>query len=210
VNKRTLASIGRVTNRMMNGLRELIYSGVLNFFKYINQKTRSRLPVWYMKRETSEHVHLLIKVFKWVVLPASLLHVFADFWLLRENAIESVLGATLIFFYSSLLPDLPSIYGRMKNRKTTEDLPWYKKYALLLFAPIFIWALFSGVRFRWKTAENFHNFKSLSIYAAFVLLGSFLAFVDFPISIGNITEIISPPLYGVVGYLIHLKVDKIW
>jgi hypothetical protein len=38
----------------------------------------------------------------------------------------------------------------------------------------------------------------------------FFAFVKFPINVGSITEILSLPLYGVVGYLTHLKVDKIW
>jgi hypothetical protein len=38
----------------------------------------------------------------------------------------------------------------------------------------------------------------------------FFAFVKFPIDVGSITEILSLPLYGVVGYLTHLKVDKIW
>ncbi len=208
--KKTLKSIGHTINKMMIGLPELVQSTVLQFFKNVNRKARSRLSIRYMKRETSEHVRLLIKVFKWVVLPVSLLYVFADLWFLGENVIESVLGATLIFFYSSFLPDLPSFYGRKKSRKRTEDLIWYKKYALLLFAPIFVWALLSGVRSRWRTAENFHNFKSLSIYAAFLLLGSFFTFVDFPISIGDVAEILSLPLYGMVGYLIHLKTDQLW
>jgi len=210
VSKSKLLSIARAANNIMRGLRELLYSIVLHFFKNINRKTKSRLSVWYMKEETSEHVRLLVKVFKWVVLPASLFYVCAGFCVLGENAIESILGATLVFFYSSFLPDLPSIYARKRGKKVTEDLRWYTKYALLLFAPIFILALSSGMQLRWKTTDNFHNLKSLMIYGAFLLLGSFFAFVDFPISIGDITEILSPPLYGILGYLIHLKVDKIW
>jgi len=89
-------------------------------------------------------------------------------------------------------------------------LPWYKKYALLLFAPLLIWVLFSGIRLGWKTTETFHDFKSLTIYGAFLFILGFLAFVKFPISIGNITEILSLPLYGIIGYLTHLKADKIW
>jgi len=44
----------------------------------------------------------------------------------------------------------------------------------------------------------------------FLLVLGFFAFVKFPVSIGNMTEILSLPLYGAVGYLTHLKVDKIW
>lgn len=89
-------------------------------------------------------------------------------------------------------------------------MPWYKKYALLLFAPLLIWILFSGTELKWQTTDTFHNFKSLTIYGTFLLAAGFFAFVKFPINIGNLTEILSIPLYGVAGYLAHLKVDKIW
>jgi len=167
-----------------------------------------------MKRETLEHVDSLIKVFKWVVLPASLIYVCANFYFFGENALDSMLLGILIFFYSNFLPDIPSIYRGRKShgdiRVTDEDLLWDEKYALLLFAPLFIGAFFCGIRLRWKTTETFHNFKSLTIYVVFLLLVSFFAFGDFPISIGDITEILSLPFYGLIGYLTHLKVDKIW
>jgi len=163
-----------------------------------------------MEEETSEHIHLLIKVFKWAVLPLSLLYVFADFYFFGENAFDSMLWGILVFFYSNFLPDLPSIFRRKKSNVKTGDLPWYKKYALLLFAPLLIWFLFSGIQTRWRTVETFHDFKSLTVYGTFLLTLGFFAFVKFPINVGSITEILSLPLYGVVGYLTHLKVDKIW
>jgi len=195
---------------MLTGLYEALYGFVLNFFKSINRKIRSKIRVWYMKKETSEHFHLLVKVFKWVVLPASLLYVCADFFFFGENALDSMFWGILIFFYSNFLPDMPSVYRRKKNNRRVEDLPWYKKYALLLFAPLFIWLLFSGIHFRWKTTETFHNFKSLTIYGTFLFLWGFFAFGVLPISIGHITEILSLPFYGMIGYLTHLKVDRIW
>lgn len=130
------------------------------------------------------------------------------------DKMDSMFLGILIFFYSNFLPDLPSIYRRRKIHHgiadTTEDLSWYKKYALLLFAPLFIGAFFSGIRLRWKTTETFHNFKSLIIYVMFLFILSFLVFADFPISIGDATEILSVPFYALIGYLTHLKVDKIW
>ena len=163
-----------------------------------------------MKGETAEHVHAAVKVFKFVVLPLSLFYVFTDLYFLGENSIAPMLWGILVYFYSNFLPDLPSIYRKKGNDSAYVDPPWYKKYFLLLFAPILIWVLFSGVRLKWKTAETFHNFKSLSVYGAFLLLIGYLAFVKFPVSIGNITQILSLPLYGTAGYLTHLKVDKIW
>jgi hypothetical protein len=142
-------------------------------------------------------------------LPLSLLYVGANFYFFRENALGSVLWGLAIFFYSSFLPDLPSIYRKKENDKAG-DLPWYKKYALLLFAPLLIWFLFSGMQQGWKTGETFHDFKSLTIYGAFLCVLGFFAFGKLPIDVGNIAEILSVPLYGVIGYLTHLKVDKIW
>jgi len=184
---------------------------VLHYFRSVNRKAGSKLAFWYMKCETREHVDLLIKVFKWVVLPASLLYVCADFYFFRQNALTSMFLGILIFVYSNFLPDVPSIYRRKKIHcdigVTTEDLPWYKKYALLLFAPLFVGALFSGIRLRWKTTETFHNFKSLIIYGSFLFILSVFAFADFQTSTGDITEILSLPAYGLIGYLTHLKVD---
>jgi hypothetical protein len=163
-----------------------------------------------MEEETSEHVHLLIKVFKWAILPSSLLYLFVSFYVFGENAFGSIFWGVLVFFYSNFLPDLPFIYRRKHNGMKAQDLPWYKKYALLLFAPLLIWFLFSGLQPSWRTVETFHDFKSLTVYGSFLLILGFFAFVEFPTNVGNITEIISLPIYGVVGYLTHLKVDKIW
>jgi hypothetical protein len=163
-----------------------------------------------MKEETAEHVQGAVKVFKFVVLPASLIFVFANFYFLGENSVAPMLWGILVFFYSNFLPDLPSIYRKKGKISDYKDPPWYKKYLLLLSAPIVIWVLFSGVRLKWKTVETFHNFTSLAIYGIFLLLVGFLVFVGNPISIGNLIEILSLPLYGMAGYLTHLKVDKIW
>jgi len=195
-------------------LYDSLYSLVLRFFKTLNRGVKSSyssIILWAMKRETSEHINLLIKVLKWVILPASLLYVCADFCFFNENALDSMLLGILIFLYSNFLPDLPSIYRKKKKENTrNKDLLWEEKYALLLFAPVFILAFLCGLRLKWKTAETFHNFKSLTIYTVFLFVLSFFAFGDFPISIGDTTEILSLPFYGLIGYLTHLKVDKIW
>ncbi|MFB0501289.1 MAG: hypothetical protein ACETVP_02350 [Candidatus Bathyarchaeia archaeon] len=187
-----------------------LYGSVLHFFKTVNPRVRSSyssLILYAMKCETSEHVKSLIKVFKWLVLPASLIYVCVGLFF-GENALDSMFLGILIFFYSNFLPDLPSIFR--KKRTDEDDLVPEDKYVVLLFAPLFILASFFGIRLGWKTPKIFHNFKSLTIYGAFLLLLSIFAFGDFPISIGDITEIFSLPFYGLIGYLTHLKVDKIW
>jgi len=183
---------------------------VLTFFKSYNRIVNSRLRVWYMKQETMEHFHSLSKVFKWLIIPASLFYAFAIFYYFGENPLNSLIWNNIIFLYSNFLPDLPSSYINRKNSHETEQMSPYKKYSLLLFAPIFVWLLFSGTYLKWKTTETFHNFKSSAVYAVFLIAFGFFVFGDFPISIGNIPKILSLPIYGLTGYLTHLKVDKIW
>jgi len=200
----------RTVRRMFISANTALHGLVLNFFRSLNRLVESKLRVWYIRKETSEHLRFLTKAFKWVVLPATLFHVCTAIYFFGENPLDSVSLGVLVFLYSNFLPDLPSAYTDRKDNGTTKPLPWYKKYPLLLFAPIFIWLLYSGVHLRWKTTETFHNFKSLTIYALFLVLCGLLAFGDPPISIGDIAEVISLPLYGIAGYLAHLKVDKIW
>lgn len=203
--------IFKAIHDLLIGLYNVLFGFVLHSFKSINRKVKSKFPVWRMEEETLEHVHFLIKVFKWIIVPLSLLYVFVNFYFFGGNVLDSTLWGILIFFYSNFLPDLPSIYRQRKRKnENAQDLPWFKKYALLLFAPLLIWLLFSGMQLEWRTTQTFHDFKSLTIYGVFLFILGFFAFVQFPISIETIAKIVSMPIYGVIGYLTHLKVDKIW
>ena len=200
--------IFQAIKNLLTALHKVLFNLTLTFFEELNRQIRSRMHPYFMEQETKEHVKALVKVFKYVILPASLFYVISNFLLLRENALDSMLLGIALFIYSNFLPDLPSICRRSKNSGTTKDLPCYKKYALLLFAPLFIWALFSGTQLRWKTTETFHNLKSLTVYSGFLLILGLL-FIYPPITIADLTELASTPLYGLIGYLTHLRVDKI-
>jgi hypothetical protein len=91
-------------------IRYAVYGALLRYFKSVNRKSGKNLALWYLKCETFQHVDLLTRVFKWVVLPASFLYVCLDFFLFRQNALDSMFLGILIFLYSNFLPDLPSIY----------------------------------------------------------------------------------------------------
>jgi hypothetical protein len=181
---------------------------VLSFFRNINRRISSKLPICRIKEETSEHVEVMFSVFKFTVLPISIVYLLGQLLILKENAFDSMLLGMLVFFYSNFLPDLTYVF-RKQGTGTDTDLPWYKKYALLLLAPIFILILFSNTQISWKTFENFHNLKSLTIYGAFLFLLGSIAFGGLPISVGQVTEMLSLPLYGAIGYLTHLRVDRI-
>ena len=209
--RKTLHEMSERAYRFCFSLRRLSYTFVLGYFKAVNQKAKVKLATWYMKLETRQHVDFLIKVLKWVVLPASFVYIITDFCFFSENVLDSMFLGVLIFVYSCFLPDLPSIFRKKPQRYMKDKAePSYKTYVLLLFAPLFIIAFLLGLRFKLKTNENFHNFKSLIMYEVILFILSFLTFGDFPISIGDMTEIFSLPFYGLIGYLTHLKVDKIW
>ena len=195
-------------------LYEDLYRLVLGYFKRVNHKVRAKISLWFMKLETFEHVHLLTKVFKWIVLPSSVLYGCAMFIFFGQNAFDSILIANLLFFYSNFLPDLPAIFRRKvyHDARDTfhEDLPRYKAYALLLFSPLFIALLFCGKKIKWRTTETFHNFKSLVVYGAFLFTLGFLVLMVFRVSLGGIIEVLFVPLFGLLGYLIHLKVDLVF
>ena len=191
-------------------LHDALYNLVLAFFKSENRLVDSRLADWYMWKETSEHFRLLRMVFIWIVVPASLFYVVASVWYFGQNALDSMLWGLIVFIYSNFLPDLPSIFRNKNRRNKTKNLAWYGSIALLYFAPIFVWLMFSGIKLKWNTTETFHDFRSVALYGAFLILCGFLLFGDFPFSIGKITEILSLSLYGITGYLTHLKVDKVW
>jgi hypothetical protein len=212
--KMTYRGVKRYSRKVSRSLYEKIYGLILGYFTRVNRKVNAKISLWFMKLETYEHMYFLTKVFKWIVLPSSVLYGYAMFFLLGLNALDSILLANLIFFYSNFVPDLPAIFRRKIYRDVRdnihEELPQYKSYALLLLAPIFIIMLFCGKKIKWKTTETFHNFKSLAIYGTFLFILGLLVLVAFPISIGRTIEVIWVLFFASLGYLTHLKVDQIF
>jgi len=200
----------RYVHNSLNGLYVALYGFVLHSFKSMNRKIKSKFPVWRMKEETAEHVRQAVLVFVGMVLPLSLAYVIGSEIMFRQNVLWSMLWAVVVYFYSNFLPDIPSVYRKKKNGKDNNDIPWYKKYTLLLFAPLLIWLLFCGIRLSWRTTDTFHNFKSLAVYGAFLFGLGFIGFAGFPFSIADIIKILFFQICGIIGFLAHLKVDQIW
>ena len=195
-------------------LYEELYRMVLAYFTRVNHRVRAKISLWFMKIETFEHVHLLTKVFKWIVLPSSVLYGLALFIFFGHNALASILLANLLFFYSNFVPDLPAVFRRKvyKDERETlhEKLPVYKTYALLLFAPLFIALLFCGQYITWRTTETFHNFKSFFVYSMFLFLLCFLVLVIFQFPLVGAIEVLWIPVFGMLSYLTHMKVDMLF
>jgi hypothetical protein len=187
-----------------------LFGFVLHTFKSINRKIKSKFPIYRMHEETAEHVKHAVQAFIWLIAPLSLAYILGLQVLFSENAWGSLLWGIAVYFYSNFLPDLPAINRKRKRDLEEPDLPWYKKYTLLLFAPLFVWLLFSDVRLDWRTEETYHNFTSLAVYAMFLFAVGLLAFASLPLSIPSLFEALFLMSCGATGFLTHLKVDKIW
>lgn len=194
----------------LKGFYEALYGLVLHTFKNVNRRIKSRFPLYRMHEETTEHVQHALQVFVWLILPLSLVYLFGSQFLFHQNLWGSMLWGIAVYFYSNFLPDLPAINRKQKRHPEAPDLPWYKKYALLLFAPLFVWLLFSDARLDWRTEETYHNFTSLAVYGIFLFAVSLLAFASIPLTIPSLLEALFLMFSGLTGFLTHLKVDKIW
>lgn len=212
--KLTYRSFKSFCRSMSRSIYEDLYRLVLGYFTKVNRRFGAKIAFWSMKIETFEHVHFMTKIFKWFVLPSSILYVCAIFYFFGSNASISMFVGILLFFYSNFLPDLPAIFRRKVYRDVRDtfynDLPEYKKYALLLFAPFFITLVFFGVEIKWRTTETFHNLKSMAVYGVFLFVLSFLFLASFTISFGRIIEALYVPFYALLGYFTHLKVDLVF
>jgi len=212
--KMTISEAKRFSYKVSRSMYERIYGLVLGYFKRVNHKVKAKISPLFMKLETYEHVHMLTKVFKWIVLPASVIYGFVMFIFLGQNTLDSIMLAIFLFFYSNFVPDLPAIFRRKVYHDIREtfqkELPKYKTYALLLVAPVFITLMFCGKKIKWKTTETFHNFKSLAVYATFLFSLGFLVLIAFPFTVGTTIEVLWVPLFAMLGYLTHLKVDEVF
>ena len=200
---------------LFHSLYKKIYSMVLGYFSRVNHKINIKIPLWFMKIETFEHVNLLTKVFTRTVLLLGIIYSATIFVFFGRFPLGSLLLGMLMFFYSNFVPDLPAIFRIKKSCPKERDFlndkfSKIKSYALLLFIPMFIFLIFCGKKTKWKTSETYHNFKSLAIYGTFItILGVFILIV-FQNSTVAIIEVIWVLLLSLLGYLTHLKVDDVF
>jgi hypothetical protein len=212
--KLTINEAKRFSRSVSRSIYEEVYRLVFGYFKKVNHKVKAKISLWFMKLETFEHVHMLTRVFKWIVFPANVIYGSVMLIFLRQNALGSIILASLLFFYSNFVPDLPAIFRKKVYHDIRDtfhkELPKYKTYVLLLVTPVFIILLFCGKKIKWETTETFHNFKSLTMYVIFMFSVGFLVLITFPFTVRTTIEVLWVPLFALLGYLTHLKVDEVF
>jgi hypothetical protein len=177
-------------------------------FRTLSLRAHFKVAYHKIRDEAAEHVDYLTSTSKRFILPLSACYLCLGF-LFGNNVIDSFLLSILVFVYSHFLPDLLSPF-RIRNRKDrNKDGGWFKKHALLFFAPIFIFLLWGEKMPAFRTMEHFHNIKSLGAYGIFLFLLGLIFYGNMPLSFGRILEIFSLTIFGSIGYVSHLKVDKI-
>jgi hypothetical protein len=178
------------------------------FFRTLSRRAHLKIGFQKIRDETTEHVDHLSSALKRFVLPLSVCYLCLGFFF-GNNVVDSLFLGILIFVYSHFLPDLLSPF-RIKNRKERDkDRPWFKKYALLFLAPLFIFLLWGDGIPALRTTEHFHNARSLGVYSIFLLGLGLIFYGNVPLSLGRILEVFSLAIFGSIGYLTHLKVDRI-
>jgi len=181
---------------------------VLWFFRTLSFKAHVKITFQKIRNETIEHVRYLSWTLKHIVLPLAICYIWLGVFF-GKNVLDSLFLGVLIFVYSNFLPDLLSAF-KIRNKKEKEKgEAWYKKYALLFLAPIFIFFLLGNHVSTFKTAEHFHNIRSLTAYGIFLFLLGLILYGDASLSWGRVLEVFSPTMFGSIGYVAHLKVDKI-
>lgn len=180
-----------------------------------------KISIKKMGSEVKEHFQIISWAIKRIFVIIALVYILFGI-VLRIYVLDSLFLGLIIFLYSNFLPDVDSLFKKLnisresswykgyvkitKSRKilpVAEESKWYEKYALLFFAPIFIYyRVFQKARQLYTAKERpFHNIKSLFVYASFLLLIGVLFY-------GNVLENLSLSLFGGMGYYAHLFVDR--
>jgi len=150
--------------------------------------------------EIKEHFNFVSWMFKRILVPLIIFYVIIGL-ILNINIFGPLFVMLLVFLYSNFLPDTDFLIKKTKNRN--EESLWYDKYSLLFFAPVIMYYTIAGrAKPLYSTEERcFHNFKTVIIYGIFLfILGSIFWSETF--------KRVMLPLFGMVGFIFHLMVDK--
>jgi len=187
-------------SRFFEEINEYFLNFTLFLIRSVERKVRRRI---ILRKVALEHFSFMVWAFQRIVLPMVFGYLVVGF-LFHEVVFDSLILGLLLFVYGNFFPEFDSLF-KVRNNRSGKKLSWYKKCLLLCFAPVCIFMFSIG---KWKiplseTPKIFHSFKSVTIYGVFLSLLGFLLY-------GNLIEIASPLIFGLSGYLAHLKVDKYW
>jgi hypothetical protein len=153
-----------------------------------------------MEGEIKEHFTFVSWMFKRIVLPLIVFYVIVSL-MLNINIFGPLFIMLLLFLYSNFLPDTDFLIKKTRDKK--KESLWYEKYSLLFFAPVIMYYIIAGrARPLYSTEERcFHNFRTAVIYGIFLFIVGCIFWSE------TIKRVMLP-LFGVLGFIFHLMVDK--
>jgi hypothetical protein len=189
--------------QQLHGFLEETGGYLFNFILFLIRSVEKRAGRRVVtRRRALEHFSFMVWIFKSIVLPLGVCYLAVGLFY-REVVFDSLVWGLSLFVYGNFFPDFDSLFtGRNKRGM---KLSWYKKCLLLFFAPVCVFMFYIK---KWKiplseTPKMFHSFKSVMMYGVFLGLLGLLLY-------DNLIEIASPLIFGLLGYLAHLKVDRYW
>ncbi|MCU0642015.1 MAG: hypothetical protein MUF61_00330 [archaeon] len=153
----------------------------------------------HVESEVLEHFDFVKWAFKRIVIPLICFYVLMSL-VFDINIFGSLFVSLLLFIYSNFLPDTDFLIKKT-NSKNKESL-WYDRYLLLFFAPVLVYYIIAG-RARPLYAYDdrcFHNLITMLIYGIFLFV---IATIFWPETLNRVMF----PLFGMLGFLLHLIVD---
>jgi len=153
-----------------------------------------------VNKELIEHFGFIQWTLKRILLPIIVFYIIVGF-VLNINVFGVLLTSLLIFFYSNFLPDVDILFKKTKRKSL--DSPWYEKCAVLFFAPVILYDIFTNRQRPLYSIKSrpFHNVQTMLIYGGFLFV---VASVFWP----DLLRRTIFTFFGMMGYTIHLMVDK--
>lgn len=155
-----------------------------------------------VEKEAVEHFRFFGWTVKRLLLPLSAAYIL--FGLLGGvNVLGSLTLSMIVFLYSSMLPDVDLIFKTASRRTRGSPRPSkFEKYFVLFFAPLYIYYIIAESRRVYSTVKRpFHTFHALLSWGAFLCILGIVLYHD------SLLKMFSLPLFGMLGFWTHLKVD---
>jgi hypothetical protein len=153
----------------------------------------------HAQNEVVEHFSFIKWASKRILLPLIMFY-FVMGLLFNMSFFGSLFISLAIFLYSNFLPDVDLLIKKTNVRN--KDSLWYEKYFLLFFSPIVMYYIIDGRAKPLYSLEDrcFHNLKTAFIYGIFLLV---IGSIFWPETFKRLML----PLFGMLGFILHLIVD---
>lgn len=151
--------------------------------------------------EIAEHFSIVKWSLKRIILPVAVFYIIIGFFL-EEHVLGALFTGFLVFLYTNFLPDLDAFFPHAEKSKA-KKANWLEKRISLFFTPVVIYYILSRKLRPWDLGKNkpFHNKQALLEISVFLFFFGLLIYF-------STLKALFFALFGALGFLTHLLVDK--